>query len=320
MDDKKQSRKYLLTINNPQEHNVTHDTLKDTLNTMNCDYWAMCDEIGSQGTPHMHVYFVRKSPMRFGTVKNRFPTAHIDTAYGTSAENRDYLLKQGKWANTEKSETSVEGSFEEFGEMPDESMDELSKHERLLQLIEEGKSNAEIIKALPQAVYHVKDMDMIRQALLAEKYKHEFRQVEVTYIYGDSSADKTGMIYGVHHAEDIYRVTNYRGGKGLSFDQYYGESVIVFEEFHGEVPLTTLLPMMDKYPMYLTARYSDKVACHTYVYFTSDISPDQVYMGDHTILKETYKAYLKRINNIIEIDGNGVIIAHKGAWKGSKNA
>ena len=56
--------------------------------------------------------------MRFGTVKKRFPTAHIDKATGTSKEIRDYVCKQGKWADTDKAQTSVEGTFKEFGTLP----------------------------------------------------------------------------------------------------------------------------------------------------------------------------------------------------------
>lgn len=315
MGNNKQSRKYLLTINNPVDHHVTHETLKDTLNAMNCTYWAMCDEVGEKGTPHTHVYLVRKSPIRFDTMKRKFPAAHIDTAYGTSTENRDYLLKQGKWTETKKSETSVEGSFEEFGELPNEALDDLSVHEKLIDLIDQGRSNAEIIKELPQSVYHVKDMDMIRQSLLAEKYRRELRELNVTYIFGPSTVDITGLIYSRHDPGGIFRITNYRNGHGLSFDQYFGEDVVVFEEFHSEVPITTMLPMIDRYPLYLPARYADKVACYSYVYFASDIPPELQYQDQAFRNTEMYQLFLARINNIVKIDKEGEMQVLKGTWE-----
>lgn len=58
------------------------------------------------------------SPIRFSTVKKRFPQGHIESAYGSSAENKDYILKAGKWKNTSKTETSIAGTFEEYGIMP----------------------------------------------------------------------------------------------------------------------------------------------------------------------------------------------------------
>ena len=55
------------------------------------------DEIATTGTKHMHIFIYSKSPIRFSTLKNRFPVAHIDKANGSVIENRDYLRKEGKW-------------------------------------------------------------------------------------------------------------------------------------------------------------------------------------------------------------------------------
>ena len=96
-DNKAQSRKWLLTINNPLDHGMTHDEIIDRAQKFNPDYVCLADEIGASGTLHTHVYLYSSSPMRFGTVKKRFPTAHIDKATGTSKEIRDYVCKQGKW-------------------------------------------------------------------------------------------------------------------------------------------------------------------------------------------------------------------------------
>ena len=58
--------------------------------------------------------------MRFSTIKGRFPTAHIEKAYGSTKDNRDYIRKEGRWAETDKAETSVAGTFEEWGNLPAE--------------------------------------------------------------------------------------------------------------------------------------------------------------------------------------------------------
>jgi len=95
-----QSRKYQLTINNPLtaeiempkgsgiiiEFSFDHNRVKENLNKLTTvDYWCMADEIGLNGeTSHTHIYFVAHSPIRFSTVKKLFPTAHIESAYGTS--------------------------------------------------------------------------------------------------------------------------------------------------------------------------------------------------------------------------------------------
>ena len=58
-----QSRKWQLTINNPSEKGITHDVLKESLAKFTgMLYWCMCDETGSEGTYHTHVYFVLRTP------------------------------------------------------------------------------------------------------------------------------------------------------------------------------------------------------------------------------------------------------------------
>ena len=113
-----QSRKWMLTINNPAVCEMPHERIIETLQLFNPDYFCMADEIATTGTYHTHVYLYSKSPMRFSTVKKRFPTAHIDRALGTAQENRDYIRKEGRWEVTAKIETRVEGTFFEFGTMP----------------------------------------------------------------------------------------------------------------------------------------------------------------------------------------------------------
>ena len=62
----RRSRKYQLTFNNPAEHGWTHETIKESLKKWeNILYWCMCDEIGEQGTPHTHLYFVARNPLYF---------------------------------------------------------------------------------------------------------------------------------------------------------------------------------------------------------------------------------------------------------------
>lgn len=130
--DRTQSRKWLLTINNPQLCGLDHAELIDRLQKFNPDYFCMADEIGATGTYHTHIYLFLSSPMRFGTVKRRFPPAHIDKADGTSQQNRDYIRKEGKWADTAKVETRVDGTFFEYGTMPPPEAENAPKMYQLL--------------------------------------------------------------------------------------------------------------------------------------------------------------------------------------------
>lgn len=98
-----QSRAWHLTINNPQNCGMTHEKIREILTAIpSLDYACLCDEIGEQGTPHTHIYLKTRNPLKFTTMKNKFPPAHIETAQGTARENRDYIRKEGKHKDTDK--------------------------------------------------------------------------------------------------------------------------------------------------------------------------------------------------------------------------
>ena len=136
-----QSRKYQLTINNPVENEISHEVIKERLeDCKSLVYYCMADEVAETGTPHTHIYVAFKSPVYFSRIKKLFPTAHIEPAFGTSAENRAYILKEGeKYAD--KAETSVEGTFEEWGTLPaDVGRGFRSDLDMMYELIKDGKT------------------------------------------------------------------------------------------------------------------------------------------------------------------------------------
>ena len=307
MSNNMQARKWLLTINNPLDCGFDHNAITEKIKLFFPDYFCMADEISKTGTFHTHIFLLSASPIRFSTIKNRFPTAHIDKAYGSAKDNRDYIAKSEKWADSDKAETSVEGSFFEFGSLPSETAEKSPKMAQLIQNVEDGMSTVDIIKSTPNMAFRIKDVDLLRQTLLYETYLRENRKLEVSYIFGASGAGKTYGIYQKHNARDICRITNYRLGQGISFDRYWGQDVLVFEEFFSQIPIEDMLNYLDIYPLWLPARYSDKVACFTKVYITSNIPLHSQYKMVQTNRPETWKAFLRRINNIVEYSADGTI-------------
>lgn len=310
-----QSKRWLLVINNPQDCGLDHERLKEILSLFHPLYYCMADEIANTGTYHTHIYLFTHSPVRFSTLKNRLPTAHMEKAYGSSRENRDYITKSGKWADTDKAETSVAGTFFEFGELPTEAEEKSPVMHQLLQSVKEGMTNAEIIEQTPSMAFHIRDIDVLRQTLLAERYAVENRKIEVTYLYGSTGAGKTWGIFDRHDPRSIYRVTNYRAARGVSFDGYHGQDVLVFEEFHSQIPVEDMLNYLDIYPLSLPARYSDRVACYTKVYFTSNIPLEGQYQDIQRFQLETWRAFLRRVQNVIEYLPDGTTVQKKkGGW------
>ena len=97
-----QSRGWSLTINNPKDNGFGHDMIIEKLHQFHPRHFCLADEIGESGTYHTHIHLFSHSPIRFSTVKNRFPIAHIEKSMKGSAANRDYITKSGKWADTKR--------------------------------------------------------------------------------------------------------------------------------------------------------------------------------------------------------------------------
>ena len=312
MTNNGQARKYLLTLNNPDSYGFTREKIIEILQTqISLTYYCVCDEISSTGTPHTHIFAYSESPIRFSTMKNRFPIAHIERAYGSVHSNRDYILKQGKWAETEKAETSVPNSFYEYGEIPTEEKTQLAK---VIKAIENGMTTAEIIRQYPKYSFRTNDINTLRSTLLSEKYMKENRELEITYLFGKTGTGKTSSLYKKYDAVNICRITNYNAN-GIKFDQYSNQDVLVFEEFRSQIPIADMLSYLDTYPLMLPARYSDKVACYTKVYLLSNIPLNMQYQAAQEYEVATWNAFVRRINYVIEqIDYNTQIEHSKESY------
>lgn len=156
------TRRYQLTINNPKEHGYDHDTIKAILaKGAKLLYWCMCDEEGKEETYHTHLYLVFYNAVMFKTLKNKFPTAHIEVPqWGTNSENYAYIRKEGtkyhKDANGHYEYTDAQGkvhvgtnfsdTFEESGDLPpDAKQGDRNDLRMLYKLIASGEDNAQIL-------------------------------------------------------------------------------------------------------------------------------------------------------------------------------
>lgn len=309
----KQARKWQLTINNPQDKGLDHDAIKKALEQFkSCVYWCMADEVGlDTHTPHTHLFFCLKTPGKFSTVKKRFPEAHIEAARGTVQENRDYVSKSGKWSEDEKSDTSIPGTFEESGEPPEEpGQGARTDIAVIYQQIEDGLSNAEIMAANPDAAMHIGKMDKIRQDILEARYREQWRDLEVTYIFGPTATGKTRGVMEQHGYGSVYRVTDYNH----PFDRYAQEPVLCLDEFRSSLLIGDMLDYLDGYPLALPARYANRQACFEKVYIISNIDLTEQYPNVQTNEPATWEAFLRRIHRVIEYRKAGEPIDHGPAF------
>lgn len=278
MEKDTQGRKWQVTINNPADKQADHDKLKLVLESLKTVYWCMADEIGLETqTPHTHLYVQTKTAIRFSRMKKMFPDAHIERAHGTAEQNRDYVAKSGKWEDDAKSDTRVDGTFEESGELPEEvGQGHRSDLDEIAALIEDGMNPADI---MADNFAYRKYERMIRAAYFAKRKRETpvKRDLAVHYICGDSGSGKSYTYVTLcdeRGENDIYFLSDYDGG---GFDNYCGEPILFMDEYKGQFRFSQFLIITDVYKAQIHARYSNVVALWSEIYITSVFPPEELY-------------------------------------------
>ena len=298
-----QGRKWQITLNNPQEKGIDHDYICTMLGKLkSAIYWCMADEQGvEEQTPHTHIFLMCSSPLRFSTLKNMFPSTHIERANGTAQENRDYIAKTGKWEKSDKAETTIEGSFKEWGEMPIERQYGFSIEAVILERIQDGATNAEILREFPDYLRGMRDVENVRQMLKTEEYRNKWRTLEAIYIFGKTGLGKTRHVMDGHGYSNVYTVNNYKH----PFDLYANESVMLFDEFNSGISIQDMNNYLDGYPIALPARYNNKQACYERVYIISNLTLTEQYIHEQRMYPTIWEAFLRRIHKVVQFMPDG---------------
>ncbi len=297
MTEKSRARKYQLTINNPVEKEFTHEKIFSVVNQMNWEYFCMCDE--ENETYHTHIFICFKNAVSFDRLKKLFPQAHIEAAHGTCQQNRDYIRKEGKYVDTEKKETNLIDTFKEYGEMPlDVATKNTKISEDVLQMIKDGYSDYDIIEQYPSYGTKISQLQQLRQVIIDNNASDTWRDLTVTYIYGDTATGKTRFVMEKYGYKNVCKITNYKN----PFDNYKNQDVILFDEFRSSISISDMLQYLDGYPCKLSARYTDKTAVYTKVYIISNIPLNKQFIETQRTEYKTYNAFIRRIHNIIKFE------------------
>lgn len=316
-DNDSRSRKWLLTINNPDDHGISHDLINEVLSGFgSVTYYCMADEIGlDEKTPHTHVYIHAKNAIRFSTIKNAFPVAHIDMAKGTAQNNKDYVSKSGKWEKDKKGETRIDGTFEEHGEFPIERQGSRNDLSDLYAMIKEDMTDYEILEQGPAYMTKLKDIEKARQIISGEKFSNIVRPMDVTYIWGDPGTGKTYGVLDKHGFKNVFRISDYRN----PFDGYSGQDIILFDEFFSSLPITLMNKCLEGYPFELPCRFVNKWACYTKAYVIANIPLGQHYKELRMENELLWLAFIRRFNKILHYTDGKIIeekpIIVKNGWR-----
>lgn len=207
----------------------------------------------------------------------------------------------------EKADTSIAGTFEEWGELPEEpGAGYRTDIAEIYREIYNGTTNAEIMARNPEAAQYINKMDKIRQEILEAEYREKWRNLNVTYIFGPTAIGKTRSVMEMHGYGNVYRTTDY----SHPFDRYAQQLVLCLDEFRSSLQVGDMLDYLDGYPLALPARYANRQACYETVYIISNIDLKGQYVNVQEKEPETWRAFLRRIHHVVEYRKDGPPINH----------
>ena len=283
-------------------HKEQLDALVSSTDLKTCSYILhdKCfDDNGEPKKPHYH-YVVRFPRNTRGSWFKQFttddmgkilfkPVTHPQGAYDYLIHDTDDCRKKNK-RPYDPSERI--GTITEFDNPDDKKQ---TNTEKFFIRLYEMASNMELQAEFPTlyAQYGVDKIEKFRQDYIKEKYGQDDRDVKVTYVYGETRFGKTTYVRDRHEKKDICRVTNYKTG---TFENYNAHKVLVLDEFTGKLDIDFVNNLLDRLPLELPARYSNRTACFTDIYIISNLPMSEIYKDAPT---EVRKAFVERFHDIV---------------------
>jgi hypothetical protein len=169
---------------------------------------------------------------------------------------------------------------------------------------------SELLKKKPKRIHMVSNIKTAYELLRQEyRFDNTFRNLEIIYIYGTTAKGKTRYVMDDKYGyKNVYRITKY---DHTAFDQYKGQDVVIFEEFRSSFKIEDMLNYLDGYPLMLPSRYSDKEACYTKVYITTNWMLSEQYKNVQASHPSTWQAFLRRIQTVYDFDKSKDIPVNK---------
>ena len=302
----KQGRKWfcrVTMVNNTLngEYVYNFDELYDTL-CEKYDNVLMALHDKDKDNIHCHIIIQNDTGIKFQTLKNLIPYGDIEKQHGKNLDCYNYCLHiDEKSKLSEKiiyDDSCIRTNIQDLETWKLLSNESGSRSDLTIiyNMLKNGVPDTAIADIYPsQFLMYNKQIFQTRQLLLQEQYGNDFRQLDITYIYGSTGVGKTRYVMEKYGYKNVYRVTNYGTG---CFDGYNGQDVILFDEFRSSIKIADMLTYMDGYPVSLPCRFYNKPALFTKVFIVSNIPLYDQYKNIQQNEFVTFRAFCRRINRV----------------------
>lgn len=262
-----EAKRWCFTINNPTFEDeamiLGRDGEEPQANYGEIQYLIFQEERGENGTIHWQGFLYLKKKKKLTWLKRNInPRAHFEITRGTDQQARDYCRKE---------ETYTGGRRYEYGSLPERAAAPAKKQAREMAI-----EQLDIAKDLKT---YIKLAEVDSSVLLCpgfiqcwkELMKNRLgphRNVQVITVVGPPGTGKSWAAFKFFqdHALMIY-------GNSGQWTMNPLADCLLFEEFHGQIPLAKMLQFLDGYPYALEVKGGLEPAMYTTVVITSNTKP-----------------------------------------------
>lgn len=242
-------RNWFLTINNYT------DKERELALSHAAKYILVGDEVGEQGTPHLHIYIEYENNKTFTTMKKLFPRANIQAAKGSSDDCRNYLSKGV--IIREDGQPRRQGARNDITSVKD--------------MVKSGSNIRDVIDTCTS----YQSIKVAEKMMVYFEPKREWLP-EVRWYYGPTGTGKTRTAYNElkERYGDVYVSMDssnwwqgYDAHKGVIIDDIRKD----FCKFH------ILLRLLDRYPYQVETKGGSRQFLAETIIITCPYSPEQLY-------------------------------------------
>lgn len=260
-----------------------------------------------KGTIHFQFFINFKNARYFKWVKKMLPYGcHFKPMQSTKTHCRNYCSKP---------DTRVSGPYE-IGEFIEErGRSDLAK---ALRMLKEGVSLEEVEEIYQTQTFMYRNtFKQIELERLNKKLSERLRDVEVTFIYGESGAGKNTMLRQMFGLKNVFYVHTYDNS---AFTNYDYQQIIVFDEFNCGFKIPKMNMLLNIEPCELRGLNCLKYANYNKVYIVSNYRLDELYSDVRMTEPKIFQTFNRRIHKIIRLDKNGVQhIERDSEWEDCTN-
>jgi len=270
-----EAKHWCFTENNPEgELNVLFAELF-AQGTIEYSVWQM--EVGEEGTEHFQGFITFSTKKRLSAVAKILKRARWSIARNP-AEAAEYCKKE---------DSRIDGPWE-LGK-PNFKPNNAKVWALIRDEVKQGLNLKDLVEKFPAQVfmYH-KGISTI--ASLFQAKRDEKTDVEVWI-----GPPGTGKSRG---ARDRHPSAYWKQPDSIWFDGYNGEDCVVLDDFYGSLPWSTILQMMDRYPMQVQQKGTTANFAPKHLIFTSNKMPYEWYSKLFASNRVDPRALFRRIDKL----------------------